>query len=204
MSPLIILYLISWTMLMLTVLWKQSLVLYRWIKIITAVLFVLIGTMNDNRMILITLVLFFIGDVFLAFANGGKIKRWLIWGLFFFWLGHIGLIVCMIEHQGFDYLSLVLGLIPVVMMVLIRKVFTEIDFRGLFLILTTYAYTLGILVSLALLNYSSNTGLSWGVFIFFLSDICLIFWYFYPKCPRIIKLMNVITYFGAVLLIALA
>lgn len=204
MTTLIILYLISWSMLVITVLWKLPQVFYRWIKIITAVLFVLIGTMNDNRMILITLVLFFVGDVFLAFANGGKVKRWLIGGLIFFWLGHIGLIVCMIEHQGFDYLSLVLGLMPVAMMIGIRKVFFKIDFRGLFLILTAYAYTLGILVSLALLSYSSNIGLASGIFIFFLSDILLIFWYFYPKCPRIIKLMNVITYFGAVFLIALS
>jgi hypothetical protein len=204
MTTLIILYLISWSMLMITVLWKLPQVFYRWIKIITAILFVLIGTMNDNQMILIPLILFFVGDVFLAFANGGKIRHWLIWGLIFFWMGHIGLIVCMIEQKGVDYLVLALGLIPVVMMVLIRKLYSEIDFRGLFLILTTYAYTQGILVSLALLSYSSNMWLATGIFIFFLSDIFLIFWYFYPKCSRIIKLMNVITYFGAVFLIALS
>lgn len=204
MTTLIILYLISWSMLMITVLWKLPQVFYRWIKIITAILFVLIGTMNDNRMILIPLILFFVGDVFLAFANGGKIRHWLIWGLIFFWMGHIGLIVCMIEQNGMEYLSLAFGLIPVVMMALIRKLFFVIDFRGLFVILTTYAYTQGILVSLALLSYSSNMWLATGIFIFFLSDIFLIFWYFYPKCPRIIKLMNVITYFGAVFLIALS
>lgn len=204
MPPLIILYLISWSMLIITVQWKLPQVLYRWIKIITAVLFVLIGTTNDNRIILITLILFFVGDVFLAFANGGKVRHWLIWGLIFFWMGHIGLIFCMITQQGFHYLSLVFGLVPVVMMLLIRKVFFRIDFRGLFLILTSYAYTLGILGTLAILNYSSNIWLAWGIIVFFLSDICLIFWYFYPQCPKIIKLINVITYFGAVLIIALS
>lgn len=203
MTPLIILYLISWSMLIIAVQWKLTQVLYRWIKIITATLFVLIGTMNDNRMILFTLILFFIGDVFLAFANGGKVRRWLIWGLIFFWMGHIGLIFCMIT-QGFHYLSLVFGLVPVVMMILIRMVFSRIDFRGLFLILTTYAYTLGILGSLAVINFTLVPTLAWGIVIFILSDICLIFWYFYPQCPRIIKLINVITYFGSVLLIALS
>ncbi|MDP3305576.1 MAG: lysoplasmalogenase family protein [Erysipelotrichaceae bacterium] len=203
MSPLIILYLISWSMLMITVLCKQSQVLYRWIKIITAILFVMIGTMNENRMILAPLILFFVGDVFLAFANGGKVKRWLIGGLIFFWMGHIGLIFCMIT-QRFHYLTLVFSLIPVVMMLLIRKVFSKIDFRGLFLILTTYAYTLGILGSLAILNFTLLPILAWGIMIFILSDICLIFWYFYPQCPRIVKLINVITYFGSVLLIALS
>ena len=204
MSTLIILYLISWTLLMITVLWKLPQVFYRWIKIITATLFVFIGTMNDNRMILITLILFFIGDVFLAFANGGKVKRWLIWGLIFFWIGHVGLILCMINHQGYDYLSLVFGLIPVVMMNLIRKFFARINFRGLFLVLTTYAYTLGILGSLAVLNFTLAPTLALGILVFILSDICLVFWYFYPQCPRIVKLINVITYFGSVLLIALS
>jgi hypothetical protein len=204
MTILITLYLISWTMLMLTVVRELPQVFYRWSKIITATLFVLIGTMNDNWMILIALLLFFVGDVFLAFATGGKVKRWLIWGMIFFWLGHIGLIFCMSAHQGFNYLSLVFGLVLAIMMFLIRKVFTRIDFRGMFLILTAYAYTLGILGSLAILNYSLVPVLAWGILIFILSDICLIFWYFYPQCPRIVKLINVITYFGAVLIIALS
>ena len=204
MTPLIILYLISWSMLMITVMWKLPQVFYRWAKIITAMLFVLIGTMNDDPIILITLVLFFIGDVLLAFANGGKVKRWLLWGMLFFWLGHFGLIFCMIAHQGFHYVSLVIGLAPVVMLIYIKKVFTKIDFRELYLILSSYAYTLGILGALALLNFTMVPMLSLGILIFILSDICLIFWYFYPQCPRIIKWINVITYFGAVLIIALS
>ena len=110
----------------------------------------------------------------------------------------------MSTHQGFNYLSLVFDLVLAVMMFLIRKVFTRIDFRGMFLILTAYAYTLGILGSLAILNYSLVPVLAWGILIFILSDICLFFWYFYPQCPRIVKLINVITYFGAVLIIALS
>ncbi len=204
MTTLITLYLISWVLLIITVVRELSQVFYRWSKIITATLFVLIGTMNDNWMILITLLLFFVGDVFLAFANGGKVKRWLIWGLVFFWIGHLGLIFCISTHQGFSYISLVFGLVPVVMLILIRKIFPTIEFRGLFLMLCSYAYTLGVLGSLAILNYSLVPVLAWGILIFILSDICLIFWYFYPQCPRIVKLINVITYFGAVLIIALS
>ena len=110
----------------------------------------------------------------------------------------------MINQQGYDYLSLVYGLIPVVMMYLIRKFFARINFRGLFLVLTTYAYTLGILGSLAVLNFTLAPKLALGILVFILSDICLVFWYFYPQCPRIVKLINVITYFGSVLLIALS
>jgi hypothetical protein len=204
MTALIILYLISWSMLMITVMWKLPQPFYRWVKIITASLFVLIGLFNDHPMIMITLVLFFIGDVLLAFANGGKVRRWLQWGLAFFWLGHIGLIFCLITQHGFSYLALPFGLIPVVLLLIIKKGFSSINFRGLFGILMMYGYTLGILCTLALVHYELTPLLALGILIFTLSDICLIFWYFYPQCPKTVKLINVITYFGSVLLIALS
>lgn len=204
MPTLIILYLISWSMLMITVLRQLPQIVYRWIKIFTAILFVSIGIFNDQPMIIVTLALFFIGDVLLAFANGGKVKLWLIWGLVFFWLGHIGLIFCISAQQTFDYLSLIMGLTLVFLLIIIKKLFSQINFRGLFPILLLYGYTLGILGSIAILNFHSLPILATGILIFILSDICLIFWYFYPQCPRIIKLMNIITYFGAVLLIALS
>lgn len=204
MSTLIILYLISWSLLMLTVLMQLPQVFYRWIKIITALLFVIIAVKSNHPIILATLILFFAGDGFLAFANGGKVKLWLIWGLVFFWLGHIGLIFCISAQQTFDYLSLIMGLTLVFLLIIIKKLFSQINFRGLFPILLLYGYTLGILGSLAILNFHSLPILASGILIFILSDICLIFWYFYPQCPRIVKLMNVITYFGAVLLIALS
>lgn len=204
MSILIILYLISWSMLIITVHLQMPQVFYRWTKIITAFLFVMIATQNNHPIILATLILFFTGDVLLAFANGGKVKRWLMWGLFFFWLGHIGLIFCIIAHQTFNYLSLIMGLTLVFLLIMIKKLFSQINFRGLFPILLLYGYTLGILGSLAILNFNSILTLASGILIFILSDICLIFWYFYPQCPRTVKLINVITYFGAVLLIALS
>jgi hypothetical protein len=204
MITLITLYLISWSILMITVLWQLPQTVYRWIKIITATLFVLIGFYNDQPMIMITLVLFFIGDVLLAFADGGKVKRWLQWGLASFWLGHISLIFCLITQYGFSYLALLFGLILVVLLLIIKKGFSTINFRGLFGILIMYCYTLGILCALAILHYKLNPLLTLGILIFTLSDVCLIFWYFYPKCPRIIKLINVVTYFGAVLIIALS
>jgi hypothetical protein len=204
MPTLIILYLISWSMLMITVLRQLPQIVYRWIKIITAILFVSIGIFNDQPMIIVTLALFFIGDVLLAFANGGQVKRWLIWGMLFFWLGHIGLIFCMLSHQGFNYLSLILGFALVILIIIINKIFSALDFRGMYPVILLYGYTLGILGSLAILNYSIIPLLALGIIIFILSDISLIFWYFYPSCPRIVKLINVITYFGAVLLIALS
>jgi hypothetical protein len=204
MPTLIILYLISWSMLMITVLRQLPQIVYRWIKIITAILFVSIGIFNDQPMIIVTIALFFIGDVLLAFANGGQVKRWLIWGMLFFWLGHIGLIFCMLSHQGFNYLSLILGFALVILIIIINKIFSALDFRGMYPVILLYGYTLGILGSLAILNYSIIPLLALGIIIFILSDISLIFWYFYPACPRIVKLINVITYFGAVLLIALS
>jgi hypothetical protein len=204
MPTLIILYLISWSMLMITVLRQLPQIVYRWIKIITAILFVSIGIFNDQPMIIVTIALFFIGDVLLAFANGGQVKRWLIWGMLFFWLGHIGLIFCMLSHQGFSYLSLILGFALVILIIIINKIFSALDFRGMYPVILLYGYTLGILGSLAILNYSIIPLLALGIIIFILSDISLIFWYFYPSCPRIVKLINVITYFGAVLLIALS
>jgi hypothetical protein len=204
MPTLIILYLISWSMLMITVLRQLPQIVYRWIKIITAILFVSIGIFNDQPMIIVTLALFFIGDVLLAFANGGQVKRWLIWGMLFFWLGHIGLIFCMLSYQGFSYLSLILGFALVILIIIINKIFSALDFRGMYPVILLYGYTLGILGSLAILNYSIIPLLALGIIIFILSDISLIFWYFYPSCPRIVKLINVITYFGAVLLIALS
>ena len=204
MPTLSILYLISWSLLMFTVLLQLPQGFYRWTKIITALLFVMIAVKSNHPIILATLILFFTGDVFLAFANGGKVKHWLMWGLLFFWLGHIGLIFCIVAQQTFSYLSLIMGLTLVFLLIIIKKLFSQINFRGLFPILLLYGYTLGILGSLAILNFNSMLTLASGILIFILSDICLIFWYFYPQCPRIVKLMNVITYFGAVLLIALS
>jgi hypothetical protein len=204
MTTLIILYLISCSVLMLAVLWQLPQTVYRWVKIITATLFVLIGFYNDQPMIIITLVLFFIGDVLLAFANGGKVKRWLVLGMPFFWVGHLGLILCVITHQKFDYLSLVMGLTLVFLVITIKKRFSAINFKGLYPVILIYGYTLGILGSMALLNFSSVFTLAWGISIFIISDIALIFWYFYPKCPIFIKMFNIVTYFGAVLIIALS
>lgn len=204
MAALIILYLISWSMLIITVVWEFPPVFYRWVKIITATLFVLIALTNDQPVIIITLILFFIGDVLLAFANGGKVKRWLLWGMLFFWLGHLGLIVCMVTHAGFSWLSLLFGIVLVGLLPIIKKGFPKIDFRGMFSILAIYAYTLGVLGSMSLSNISSHPDLTLGIMIFIISDICLIFWYFYPKCPRFVKLLNVITYFGSVIMIALS
>ncbi|MBV1708652.1 MAG: hypothetical protein KMY54_02230 [Erysipelothrix sp.] len=204
MAALIILYLISWSILMITVVWQFPQTFYRWTKIFTAALFVLIGGFNDRPVIIITLILFFIGDVLLAFADGGKVKRWLLWGMLFFWLGHLGLIVCMVTYSGFSWVSLLFGMVLVGLLLLIKKGFPKIDFRGLFPISMIYAYTLGVLGSMSLSNISSHPDLTLGIMIFIISDICLIFWYFYPKCPRFVKLINVITYFGSVIIIALS
>jgi hypothetical protein len=204
MIALIILYLISWSMLMITVMRKIPQPFYRWVKIITASLFVLIGLFNDHPMIMITLVLFFIGDILLAFANGGKVRHLLQWGLTLFWLGHIGLIFCLITQHGFNYLALLFGLIPVALLLIIKEGFSSINFRGLFVTLMMYGYTLGILSSLAIVHHELTPLLALGILIFIISDISLIFWYFYPQCPKIVKLFNVITYFGSVLLIALS
>jgi hypothetical protein len=189
---------------MIPVLWRLPQTVYRWVKIITATLFVLIGFYNDQPIIIITLVLFYIGDVLLAFANGGKVNRWLMLGMAFFWIGHLGLLLCIMTHQKFDYLSLVLGLALVFLVITIKKRFSAINFRGLYPVILLYGYTLGILGSLALLNFSSLPVLALGISIFIISDISLIFWYFYPKCPIFIKLINIVTYFGAVLIIALS
>jgi hypothetical protein len=178
--------------------------LYRWIKIITATLFVLIGLYNDQSMILIALILFFLGDVILAFADGGKVKRWLLLGMLFFWMGHIGLIMCMLTVGTLTVSVFIIGLTPVLLLVFIRQIYSNIDFRGMFNILMGYAYTLGILTSLSVLTYDTHPQLTWGIFVFLISDICLIFWYFYPRCPRWVKVINVLTYFGSVLIIALS
>ena len=204
MSTLILLYVISWSIHMITVLLQMPQTFYRWTKIITALLFVIIGILNFHPVMLITLMLFFSGDVLLAFANGGTIKHWLMWGMLCFWLGHIGLIFYIISCQTFEYLSLIMGMILIFLMLVIKKKLTAIDFRGLFPILLVYGYTLGILGSLAILGVSASPLLTSGILIFIVSDICLIFWYFYPQCPKTVKILNVITYFGAVLLIALS
>ena len=204
MSTLILLYVISWSIHMITVLLQMPQTFYRWTKIITALLFVIIGILNFHPVMLITLMLFFSGDVLLAFANGGTIKHWLMWGMLCFWLGHIGLIFYIISCQTFEYLSLIMGMILIFLLLVIKKKLTAIDFRGLFPILLVYGYTLGILGSLAILGVSASPLLTSGILIFIVSDICLIFWYFYPQCPKTVKILNVITYFGAVLLIALS
>lgn len=204
MTPLIILYLISWSMLMITVLWQMPPVFYRWVKSATAALFVLISLSNDNLMIIMTLILFFIGDVVLAFADGGKVKHWLLSGMLFFWLGHLGLIFCMLNNRSFDGFALIYGLTPVVLLFFIKHTFFRIDFRGIFVLLVMYGYTLGILGSISLMSYDVQPLLTCGIMIFIVSDLCLIFWYFYPECPRFVKLLNVITYFGSVLIIALS
>lgn len=204
MSTFIILYLISWAVLMMAVVRKLPQKFYRWSKIITASLFVLIGLYNDRPMILIALILFYLGDVILAFADGGKVKRWLLLGMLFFWMGHIGLIICMLTAGGLDVSVFIVGLAPVLLLAVIRYRFADIDFRGMYKILMGYAYTLGILVSLSVSTYALHPQLTWGIFVFLISDICLIFWYFYPNCPRWVKVINVLTYFGSVLIIALS
>ncbi len=204
MTIFIILYLISWAVLMMAVVRKLSQTFYRWIKIITASLFVLIGLYNDRPMILIALILFYLGDVILAFADGGKVKRWLLLGMLFFWMGHIGLIICMLTAGSLDVSVFIIGLTPVLLLVIVRQIFPNIDFRGIYKILIGYAYTLGILVSLSVSTYALHPQLTWGIFVFLISDICLIFWYFYPNCPRWVKVINVLSYFGSVLIIALS
>lgn len=204
MEALMILYLISWSMLMITVLWQLPSVFYRWAKIVTAALFVLISLYNENPVIILTLVLFFIGDVYLAFADGGKVKRWLLVGMFFFWLGHLGLIFCMLNNWVFNGFVLTYALIPMVLLMFIKYTFSRIDFRGMYKILLMYGYTLGILGSMSLMSYDAHSLLTYGIMIFIVSDLCLIFWYFYPDCPRWVKVINVLAYFGSVLIIALS
>lgn len=150
----------------------------------------------------------FIGDVVLGIYHLRKQKLIFLLGLGAFFSAHLifGLYLTrLVDLNGF---SIVAALLTVGVIRLIKRI-KLIDYQGLDLAIISYGVVISVMSSLAVFNYlQSQTPASLllmvGSILFFISDLFIIFKYFYHKKYFFVKLANLSTYYLAVLLIGLS
>ncbi len=150
----------------------------------------------------------FIGDVILGYYHIHNRKIIFLMGLGAFFVAHIvfGLYLNrMVAINGFVILSV---FVTIGTILLIKRI-KLIDYQRMDLAIIGYGIAISIMASLAIFNHlelmsQSSLLLMLGAILFFVSDLFIIFKYFYQKKYLSVKIVNLSTYYLAVLLISLS
>lgn len=164
------------------------------LKIVTSCLFVILGVISYKKgksnkkyslYIILGLIFSMFGDTFLVIDKNQGICFYL--GVAAFAIGHVMYIIGFSSCTKFtlrDFILFVIILTPIVLTMVIG----EFDFNGMFIVIVVYAMIICFMVSkaLSLTKYYSDNKKAVimtiaGAFMFLISDIILLFLFFYTK-----------------------
>ena len=211
-----ILMIISLIALLTTSLLKAGVVVFI-LKVLTSFLFVLTGIASYKsnpknkkyfEFMLLGLIFSMLGDIFLGIdSNGGSI---FYIGVLSFAVGHIMYIIGLSQFTKYkliDFIVFLLIAIPIILLVVLG----DFEFDGMILVICIYAAIISFMVSKAIAlkrvyrgNEKAITLTITGAVMFLISDISLLFLFFYVVRYDIIQQVNWIFYYIGQGLLALS
>lgn len=205
---LLIIYIIFFGLLMLAVYGKGYAKYYLMFKSMTSVIFVMLAfwVMREKLfwLWLMAFLFCFLGDVLLGMDERKEKNRFFVWGLVSFVTGHVFFIIRMSGLTSFELWDLILPAgIALVTFFLIRHPKFHVGVHKRAVILYSLIVTLLCVKGYDMLLLDRYY---WNVFVgsvlFFISDFLLLFIYFYEDKLKIMRFFNLLTYYGAVFLLA--
>jgi uncharacterized membrane protein YhhN len=163
---------------------------------------------GDFLAVLPAFVCCFFGDIFMGLYNRGRKKRHFLVGLFVFLSGHICFVVWLSQLKPFAAYELVLPAVCVTLTFVItasRKVHTG-RLRPFILL---YSFFVSLFLSKAVSFYAWKVDrysllVACGAALFALSDMTIIFLYFVKIKGKWIHIVNLLTYYVGMFLLAMA
>lgn len=146
----------------------------------------------------------FLGDVLLGVREQKSDERFFLPGLIAFVLGHCMFVVVLSQQIPFGVKDLIFPIISMLVVSVLVKI-EGVDTRKMDVALYVYAFIISLMVSKGvefMLMDAHYLLLGIGSVLFFISDAILFFIYFYNKRIKILKFLNLFTYYLAVLAMA--
>lgn len=207
-------YFIAFIFLILTT-YSDTLCKYRVIsKAITSALFIFIGVFcaieSENihfyLLLLPAFIFCFCGDVILAFKDSTGAKKYLIYGIGAFLLGHISFVFAWDRLAAFSSFDLILPVLCVIATYLMLKT-DKMDGGKLTPYAVIYSFFVALLFSkgISLAFRSPDMGTIFilvGTALFFISDTIILFLYFHKSKRRYTTFFNLLTYYSAQLILS--
>ncbi|MBQ8762354.1 MAG: lysoplasmalogenase [Clostridia bacterium] len=185
------------------------------IKTFDSALFVLCGVFNIIMLykikgglglkpwfMLIGLIFAFIGDVLLIEPD------LFLLGAIFFAIGHIFFLVYFYMLQKFNWLDIIISVVLFVTALLILLLYPSFNFGDLKIVVIIYALIITFMLGKALSNFICKRNIPnlitfIGAFLFFFSDVMLVF-YVFGNMPAIFDTLCLLTYYPAEFLLAIS
>ena len=193
--------------------WKKHYTLGKTLNSLAFMLVLIFAGFHGNHLmaVIITLpafVLCLVGDVLLGIFNQTKQKQFFLAGLCVFLAGHIGFVFSFSRMQalsGKDFIFPVIGVLLTIGMVNLKNV----DTGKLKMEVLIYSFFVSLFFSKAVflaMELGSMRGLflASGAFLFLASDIILLFLNFYKKRYLSLHVLNLVTYYYGIFLIAVS
>lgn len=151
----------------------------------------------------------FLGDYFLAKKESGDKEKQLILGLLSFLLGHCTFLIALWFIQPMNVYTAFLPLFGVVLVLfLMRFQYMEVGKLKVPVLIYTYFVT-ALFVKCFQVTIHGDGSLFYsfiflGGLLFLISDLIILFLYFYQKQYKILKFLNLATYYGAMFLLSVS
>lgn len=209
-----LIFLIFLTLILLSIFNQKLYKHYIIIKTLTSFTFCLISLKNilyyknfHLSILFLSIIFCFIGDIFLAFYNKYNNKINFCLGLLFFLSAHILFVINYHLILDLSYYDLIFPIVCI-MIVLVLEYSNLINLNKLKLLVIIYTFFVSLLVAKAFnMSLILNTKLSYYLLsaslLFFISDFFILLLYFGYR-NKYIHFFNLITYYLAMLLFALA
>lgn len=184
------------------------------IKTLTSALFVLMGIFNlvlvficDGKfkfksiVMLLGLVFAFIGDVVL-------IDNFIL-GAIFFAIGHIFFLAYFILLSKLTFIDALVALALIIFAVCLILLYPNFDFDGMQVLVMVYAFVISLMLAKAIGNFITRKTLATlvlmiGAFLFFFSDLMLLFYVFSTSGAIVFDYLCLASYYPAEILLALS
>lgn len=150
----------------------------------------------------------FIGDFVLGLYNNTKEQKYFLVGLFSFLLGHIAFILAYTKIQDFMIIDIVFPIIAIVITYLLSNL-KNMHCNKMTPLVCVYSFFVSLLFSksihiLLIFKTTQFIFLAVGSSLFLISDILILFLYFYQKHSPAVAILNLATYYYGIFFIALS
>jgi uncharacterized membrane protein YhhN len=150
----------------------------------------------------------FLGDFILGFYNDTQKQKYFLIGLSLFLIGHIAFVLAFTTIQNFMLVDLIFPVIAIAITIGLNKL-PEMNCEKMKPIVCVYSFFVSLLFSKSMhIFYMIRTtqmfSLAFGSTLFLISDILILFLYFYKKKSSLVAILNLATYYYGIFFIALS
>jgi uncharacterized membrane protein YhhN len=150
----------------------------------------------------------FLGDFILGFYNDTKKQKYFLIGLGLFLLGHVAFVIAFTTIQSFMLVDLIFPVIAIAITVGLNKL-PNMNCEKMKPIVCIYSFFVSLLFAKSIhifyiIRTTQMFSLTFGATLFLISDILILFLYFYMKKSPLVAILNLATYYYGIFFIALS